>query len=278
MSQSDSTNQRTSLLGQEAYRNPRHAEEAAALEAHDKAIAEGAATPGDDAQSQQPVHNWEKRYKDLQSYNSRKINELQDQIKNLEVQSAPKLTLPKTEDEINVFKQANPETFAIIETMAANIAQSQMANYDAKLAAVSGDLMETKIERAVLAIKQAHPDFEAVVNSEAFAMWAQSQTKEVQDWVFNNPDDPQKAIRALSLYKYESGQGTQTNTQSDPMQGADMDVNARNRVSTPESTDRNHPAYIWKESEIAKMPRDEFSKWQDVILLAQREGRIALGQ
>lgn len=258
-----------SLLGQEHYRNPRHAEEAAALEAHDKAIADAKAqASGETAQNEQPVHDWEKRYKDLQSFNSRKINELTNEIKTLKAQGVPKVQAPRTPEEMEAFKAENPDMYAVITHMATEIAQSQMSHYDQKMADVQSDLLDTKMERAELAIKQAHPDFETIINSNEFAVWASKQSATVQDWIYNNPDNPELAIKALSLYKYESGQNTQA-TQAD----ASVAVETQGGAAT-ETNNRNHPAYIWNAQEIKKMNPVEFEKWEEVIMLAHREGRV----
>jgi hypothetical protein len=267
------TTQRNSLLGQEAYRNPRHEQEAAALQAHDDATndSQGQAELGD-AASEQPVHDWEKRYKDLQSFNSRKINELTNQIKTLQTQGVPKVQAPRTPEEMAAFKEANPEMYGVIQHMATEIAQSQLTTYDQQMADVQNDLLDTKMQRAELAIKAAHPDFEQIINSDKFAVWASTQSKDVQDWIYNNPNNPDLAIKALSLYKYESG-----HTQAVDTPAAAMDIQSPAGTGT-ETNSRNHPAYIWKESEIRKMSPQDFAKWDESIKLAQHEGRIAVGQ
>jgi len=219
--------------------------------------------------SEQPNHDWEKRYKDLQSFNSRKINELTNQIKALQAQGVPKVQAPRTPEEMDAFKEQNPEMYSVIQHMATEIAQSQLTTYDQQMAAVQNDLLDTKMERAQLAIKAAHPDFEQVINSDQFAMWAQRQTQEVQDWIYNNPDNPDKAIKALSLYKYESGQNTQTTSQVD----ASVAVSTQGGAAT-EATSRNHPAYVWTAEEIRSMSPAEYEKWDEVITLAHREGRV----
>lgn len=223
--------------------------------------------------SEQPVHNWEKRYKDLQSFNSRKINELTKQIEGLQIQGVPKVQAPRTPEEMEAFKGANPEMYSVIQHMATEISNSQLQGYNQTMAGVQNDLLETKMERAELAIKAAHPDFEQVIQSQSFTTWANAQTATVQDWIYNNPDNPELAIKALSLYKYESGQ----TTQQAPSSGADLDVNVRANGTT-ETDSLNHPARIWKESEIGKMRPSEFAKWDETIKLAQSEGRVAYGQ
>jgi hypothetical protein len=219
--------------------------------------------------SEQPNHDWEKRYKDLQSFNSRKINELTNQIKTLQEQGVPKVTAPRTPEEMDAFKAANPEMYNVIQHMATEIAQTQLQGYDQKMAGVQNDLLDTKMEKAQLAIKAAHPDFEQVINSDQFAAWASRQAAGVQDWIYNNPDNPDLAIKALSLYKYESGQNT-TTSQLD----ASVDVAAQSGAAT-ETNSRNHPAYIWKASDIRGMPPAEYAKWDEVITLAHREGRVS---
>ena len=227
---------------------------------------------GDAQQGEQPVHDWQKRYKDLQSFNSRKINELTNTIEDLQKQGVPKVQAPRTPEEMEAFKSQNPDMYAVIQHMATDISQAQLQGYDQKMAGVQNDLLDTRMDRATLTIKASHPDFEVVIESREFEEWALRQTTTVQDWVYNNPDNPELAIQALSLYKYESGQ-----TQNQATSTSDLDVNVRSN-GTIETSSNNHPAKIWKESEIRSMNPQEYAKWDETIKLAQQEGRIQLGQ
>lgn len=271
----------SSILGATPYRNPRHAEEAAALEEHEKSLQ---ANPAQDKveteKPEQPEHNWEKRYKDLQSYSQKKINSLENENKDLKAAGVQKITVPKTQEELEAFQAQNPETYAVIQSMAANLFQEHIKQYDQKLADMQGTLNATAQEKAILKLKEAHPDYVQVQNSQEFHDWAATQPTEVQDWIYNNPDNADLAIQALSLFKYHSGWGKQdsTDTQAPAQTGGDVAVTTRQTQVEPGAVDRNHPAYIWKESEIAKMRPDEFAKWDEHITLAQREGRIAFGQ
>ena len=142
------------------------------------------------------------------------------------------------------------------------------------MGSMRNDLLDAKMDRAALAIKAAHPDYEVIVESAIFAAWADRQTATVQDWIYNNPDNPELAIQALSLFKYESGQ-TQTNTNGTTHvnQGNDLAVSGT-QGGNVETSSMNHPARIWKASEIRKMQPAEYAKWNDTIILAQQEGRI----
>jgi len=224
-----------------------------------------------DAPSEQPVHDWEKRYKDLQSFNSRKINELTNEVKALKEQGVPKVQAPRTPEEMETFKSANPEMYSVIQHMATEISQAQMQGYDQKMATVQNDLLDTKQDKMMLTIREAHPDFEQIVNSDGFSEWTSAQSSTVKDWIWNNPDNPELAIKALSLYKYESGQ---KQTKAPEAHAAVI----TNSSGATETDSRNHPAKLWKESEIQQMSPSDFIKWEDTISLAQREGRILIGQ
>lgn len=275
MPQSQSQN----ILGATPYRNPRHAQEAAELDEHDKSLQDSDAQGDKDTDKEvKPEHNWEKRYKDLQSYTAKKINSLEDQIKDLQQSKVPRVEAPKTQEELEAFKGQNPEMFAVIQSMAQNMFQEHMSKYDQELAQMRGTLQETSAEKAKMALKQAHPDYETIMQSDEFHSWAQSQSQHVQDWVYNNPDNADLAIQALSLFKYHSGWGADKGTTNTQSQGSDLDVNVRSAKSETGAVTRDHPNYMWKESEIARMRPDEFAKWDSEITLAQRENRILFGQ
>jgi hypothetical protein len=270
--------QRSTLLGRAVpVVNQRHQDDVDAVAAHDKALAD-VANPQDKPQVE-PTHNWEKRYKDLQSFNSRKINDLTSQLDAAKKAPVQTVTVPKTAEELTALREQDPDGYARIESIASAMMHNQMESYNTKLANVTNDLTQSRIDSAEAVILKAHPDFTAIANDAAFHTWADSQPTDVQDWIYNNPDRPELAIRALTLYKSERGLGTipQTTASTNEPTG-DMDVNTRSNSQHPDAVDRNHPTYIWKESEIAKMRPVEFGEWEEAISLAQREGRIAIGQ
>jgi hypothetical protein len=266
-----------SLLGD--HQENHNTQESMVNQGHNAMNQDPNAQGGPDTQaSVTPEHNWEKRYKDLQSWSSKQLREKDDRIKVLEQQGVPKIQVPKTQEELEAFKAQNPETFAVIQSMAANLFQQQMGAYDQKIAEMQGTLSQTTAERAMLRLKEVHPDYEQIMNTDEFHHWARMQSDEIQGWVYNNPDNAEKAIQALSLFKYNSGWG-KTDSQEQPAQsGADLAVTTTNAVVEPGAVDRNHPAYQWKESEIGSLKPAEFEKWEEHITLAHREGRILFGQ
>lgn len=276
MPQSHSTQ---NILGAQPYRNPRHEQEAADLAEHDRALQAQSAQEQDTVSEVKPEHNWEKRYRDLQSYSSKKINQLENEIRSLQQHNVPRLEAPKTPEELDAFKGKNPEMYAVIQSMANMLFQAHISKYDQQLAEMQGTLQVSAQEKAVLKLRNAHPDYEAIMNSDAFHNWATTQTTQVQDWIYNNPDNADLAIQAISLYKYHSGWGKDNKgTPNAEQQGGDLAVTTRSSQVDQGAVSRNHPAYVWTESEIARMRPDEFSKWDEHITLAQREGRILFGQ
>lgn len=266
------------ILGVQPYRNPRHAEEAAALEEHDRSLQAQRAQEQDTDAEVKPEHNWEKRYRDLQSYSSKKIHQLEGEIRSLQQQNVPRLEAPKTPEELEAFKGKNPEMYAVIQSMANMLFQAHISKYDQQLAEMQGTLQVSAQEKAILKLREAHPDYEQIMNSDEFHEWAQRQSTQVQDWVYRNPDNADLAIQAISLYKYHSGWGKDKGATNVAQQGGDLAVNTRSSQVDQGALSRNHPAYVWTESEIARMRPEEFSKWDQHITLAQREGRILFGQ
>ena len=275
------TTTKRSLLDQSKYRNHRYEEDAAELAELEKQATEDTEAQGEDgdAQSkkQEPNHNWEKRYKDLQSYHSKEVNKYKQQLAEQSQQGVPEVEVPKTQEELEVFKQKNPELFNVIDVLAQQRAEERMKQYDATLAEVSGNLEQSRREKAEQRLRELHPDVEQIAGSQEFASWVERQSDEVKGWV-HSIDDADMVSRALALFKYESGIVAQQQSNSQQNSQGDVAVNVKRQTQTPEGSDRNHPAYIWKESEIKSMNLDEFSKWEEVISLAQREGRIAIGQ
>lgn len=267
-----------SLMRQPGEANPRYEAEAAELKAQLEPEKTGQSDPVTSTE-QTPNHDWEKRYKDLQSYHSKTTNQLKSEIDGLKNQATPKFIPPKTEEELRNFQTENPETYAFIQTIANDMAQRQVATFEGQLTQVNHTLMETKIQEASLAIQAAHPDWETIREANEFHAWGAAQDDVVKGWLYDNPDNAQDAIRAISLFKADTGWGRQTTqeTTNVPAQAA-QHVDIRGNTSLPNETDRNHPAYIWKDSEIAKMRPEEFGQWQEVINLAVREGRYAQGQ
>ena len=269
-------------MGNNAYRNPQILKEQAEL-----AELEGNSTTqgqeGDNTAAEEaPAHNWEKRYKDLQSHTSKKQNEfnatvagLKQEMEQLRVAQTPTFKPPSTDEELAAFKEKNPETYNFITTLAHKMAKAEMGQYETKLAGLESGLQNARATEAVAQINAAHPDWSTIKDSQEFHLWAEQQDSVVQSWIYDNPDNAANAIRAINLYKAEVRPVVQ-NTNQQPANAAE-DIGVRNTSVDPSgSGDRNAPDYIWKDSEVASMRPQEFAKWEETIDLAMSEGRYAM--
>lgn len=207
-------------------------------------------TPSDD--------NYKKRYDDLKKHYDNKINEFKQKEKELQAQSRMQQRVEQTvrhEERQEAASQPARKT-EVTRTPTPTIAQR-----------------EAKVARreAEMSLQKAHPDFAEIRESTEFHTWAKSQPKAIQDWVYNNPNDVGLAVKAIDIYKSETGKTSSRTTggsQSRPSgSAADM-------VSTKTKTvDAGEPK-IWSQREIAALSMDQYDKYEEEIDLAVSEGRV----
>ena len=160
--------------------------------------------------------------------------------------------------------------YSTVESVAHMQSQRQVADLEAQLQAMRQRESEIMRRDAETTLKDRHPDFEDLRGSAEFHAWAKEQPEQIQDWIYNNPDNVTLASKAIDLYKLENGI-TQTKSQpkSKKVQGSAADM-----VSTKTtSVDAKQPK-IWTEGEIAAMSLDQFDRYEDEIKLAMEEGRV----
>ena len=246
---------------------------------------EASGNPGTVSQ-ETPSHDWEKRYKDLQSYSTKQVNAKDTEIANLlrDKAQGPKFQPPKTAEELTAFRTENPETYAFIQTIAHDMANNQTQVISERLETAESTLAETSREAAMNQLKLAHPDFEEINGHPSFNIWLESQDPEVQSWIYHNTNDANKVSRALSLFKHDTGWGVKENNSGNPNgnQGNQSNLDGSRAVDVQGGSEggndpRTHPKYIWSEAEIAKMHPLEFAKYESDISLALSERRVAMG-
>jgi len=224
-------------------------------------------------------HNYKKRYDDLKKRYDQKLGEFKQRELNFEAQlqaTQPKYETPKSEEELQQFKEANPDLYDTVESVAHNIASDQLNTLQPRLSAIEQREQELAIREAEQAMKEAHPDYEDIKGSDDFHVWAESQPEAIQAWVYNNPDNVSLASKAIDLYKMETGKGQSSNKRRSSPQRQSAEA-AADMVSTKTTNVEPRQAKIWTESEIAKMSLDQFDKHEEEIRQAQAEGRIRSG-
>jgi len=229
--------------------------------------------PEEEAQPRKRT-NYKKRYDDLKKHYDDKLSEFKQKEQELiaMAQSAqPAYAPPKSEEELESFKQEYPDLYNTVESVAHMQSQRQVADLEAQLQSMRQRESEVLRREAESTLKQRHPDFEDLRGDEQFHEWAKEQPEQIQDWIYNNPDNVTLASKAIDLYKLETGMSqTQQPRQQQPQQRG----SAADMVSTKTtSIDAKQPK-IWTEREIAAMSLDQFDKFEDEIKQAMMEGRV----
>ena len=229
--------------------------------------------PEEEAQPRKRT-NYKKRYDDLKKHYDTKLSEFKQKEQELlaMAQSAqPAYSPPKSEEELESFKQEYPDLYNTVETVAHMQSQRQVADLEAQLQSMRQRESEVLRREAESTLKQRHPDFEDLRGDEQFHEWAKEQPEQIQDWIYNNPDNVTLASKAIDLYKLETGmsQKQQPRQQQPQQRGSAADM-----VSTKTTTIDAKQPKVWTEREIAAMSLDQFDKHEDEIKQAMMEGRV----
>ena len=228
--------------------------------------------PEEEAQPRKRT-NYKKRYDDLKKHYDTKLSEFKQKEQELlaMAQSAqPAYSPPKSEEELESFKQEYPDLYNTVETVAHMQSQRQVADLEAQLQSMRQRESEVLRREAESTLKQRHPDFEDLRGDEDFHEWAKEQPEQIQDWIYNNPDNVTLASKAIDLYKLETGK---SQTQSQPRQQRPQG-SAADMVSTKTTSVDSKQPKIWTEREIAAMSLDQFDRYEDEIKQAMMEGRV----
>lgn len=237
------------------------------------------ATPAQEEPAPYQHVDYKKRYDDLKRHYDKKLNEFKDEKKELLEQiklNAPKYTPPKSLEELEKFKEENPDVYNIVESVAHMQATKQMEELQEELKLVKEKLMLEEAQRAYAELKAAVPDYEQIRRDEKFHAWAEQQPKEIQDWVYRNSTNVQLAIQAINLYKASVGLTPKAPSQPAPKAQSDKRGRADEAVSTNSRTEEpsNNSAKIWTRTEIKKLSSRQYEKLKDEIDRAFFEGRV----
>jgi len=221
--------------------------------------------------------NYKKRYDDLKKHYDAKLNEFRQREQELLAASQPEYQAPKSEEDLTRFREEYPDLYDTVETVAHMRAEEQMREMRQRFSAIEQREMEIARREAETALQERHPDFDEIRGDESFHDWAKEQPEQIQDWIYNNPDNVTLAVKALDLYKLETGKGRKGPGRPRKQQPAPAQGSAADMVSTKTTgVDAKQPK-IWTESEIAKMSLDQFDKHEEEIREAISEGRVRRG-
>jgi hypothetical protein len=220
--------------------------------------------------------NYKKRYDDLKTHYDSRLNEFKAREQELleeAVKNRPDYKAPKSAEELEQFKNEYPDVMAVVETVAHLESESKTKVLEERLSALQTREDELVRKDAEKNLREKHPDFDEIRNSDDFQEWAELQPESIKDWIFNNPSDATLASRALDLFKKDIGLDVQqvrqprSNSKQTQQSAADM-------ISTKTTSVNPNQQRVWSEREIAAMSVAEFDKYESEISDAMQEGRI----
>lgn len=225
--------------------------------------------------SQEKDHDYKKRYDDLKRHYDEKVQTFKQREQEMEsaMQSAAanqNISLPKSPEELERFKQEYPDVFDVVETIATMKAQERSSGLEQELEVIREREKELKVQSAYRELTNNHPDFNEIKADEKFLAWLDEQPESISNGIYHNNTDARWASRVLDLYKADQGISTKKRTKSNEAAAAVVRSPKAKDISSEATGDKR----IWKASQIAKMKSHEFEKFENELDIARSEGRI----
>ena len=220
--------------------------------------------------------NYKKRYDDLKKHYDDRVSQFKQREQELLAETRsmqPQYEAPKSVEDLEKFKEDYPDLYDTVETVAHMRSEQQVGELREQLSAIQMREAEIMKREAETTLRERHPDFEDIRGDDNFHKWAEDQPTQIQDWIYNNPDDVALASKAIDLYKLETGQPA-TRTRRSPRKQSATRESAADIVSTKTTQIDSAQPKIWTEREIAAMSIDQFDKFEDEINQAMSEGRV----
>ena len=217
--------------------------------------------------------NYKKRYDDLKKHYDSKLNEFkvrEQELINEATKNRTEYKAPKSEEELEEFKNNYPDVYEVVETVAHMQSETKAKVLEERLSKLQEREQQLIRQDAEKRLVEKHPDFEDIKNSDDFHTWAKEQPDSIQKWIYSNADDADLASRALDLFKKDFGiEPTKTKSSSKPTKKSAADM-----VSTKTTSVEPKQQKVWSEREIAALSMAEFDKYEQEISDAMQEGRI----
>lgn len=190
----------------------------------------------------EPEVDWQKRYKDLQSYHDKSTNELKDKLREAGVE-------PEETDKV-----------AELEKQLADLQERESQRETLDL-----------VTSAQEAVANAHPDYVAVISSPEFPEWIKEQPEVYQHAIYDDRPDARLSIDALTLFKTQSGfaQRQRQQEQRQVQDQAAMSVSGGHREVPQTDTKK-----VWTWAEIQSLTPSQYDKLEAEIDAAMQEGRV----
>ena len=217
---------------------------------------------------------FKKRYADLRRFTQKKEEEYNARIRDLEdkvsLKAREAIQLPKSDEELAAWSKEYPEVAKVIETIASKKAKEFDASLEKRLQSIAEKEADANRKTAEAVLLQIHPDFEEIRADQNFHDWVNEQPKWVQQALYENDTDGKAAARAIDLYKVDMNIATKKKS-TDKNAAASVTTRGQSaNVANAKSDQTNQ----WKESQVAKMRPQEYSKNEEAIMTAIKSGNF----
>lgn len=220
-------------------------------------------------------HDYKKRWSDLKKRYDEKITDYKVALAEAESSEGkePNVQIPKTEAELEVFKETEPKLYELFTGIAKLQVKEDTEQVKQQLNELNDRELKLAKSKALEEIRSNHNDFDTITNSEDFHNWAENQPKEIQEWIYNNPTNSSLAIRAIEMYKSDVAK-VEKDESADLTQSQEV-VDASSMVSTRPTQEPNATSKkIWSEKEIKGLSMDQYDAHESEIDQAILEGRV----
>lgn len=213
--------------------------------------------------------SFKKRYGDLRRHMQQKEKEWEEKFSSFEDRMRKEsIVPPKSDEDIENWAKEYPDVAGIVETIAAKKAQEMFKKAEDRLSQLDEIQYEAERKTAESKIRESHPDFDRLRESDEFHSWAEAQPKWVRDALYENMDDPDSVVRVIDLYKIDSGETPQAKKAKTKAAAKTIGKGSRTKVDPTEA------GSMIRESEVAKMSAREFESREAEITKAMRTGKF----
>jgi uncharacterized protein YutD len=238
-----------------------------------KAQATREAAPEEAEGTPEKKTNYKKRYDDLKKHYDQKIADFKQkelELKAAATQGQPEYAPPKSLEDLEQFREEYPDLYETVETVAHLQSEQHVEALRSKLSVIEEREAAIARREAESALYAKHPDFEDIRGDDKFHNWAQEQPEAIQGWIYENPDNVTLAIKAIDLYKMESG----ISTKKAKTRKSQPKSSAADFVSTKTTAVDAKEPKIWTQREITALSMNQFDKYEAEIDQAIMEGRV----
>ena len=238
------------------------------------ASSDGEATPSTERPENAEDRVFKKRYDDLKKHYDSTLFKHKDEVRTLRTQletSTKQFVPPKSKVELEAWRKEYPDVYEMVETIAMTKADTRAKEMEEKYQSLQAQQEQISKEKAEVELLKIHPDFSDLRQEDDFHEWAGKQDPTIQGWLYENTSNATLAARAIDLYKMDRGISDLSKKES-----TNLKKEAAKAISkTKKAVESDIPTKkIWSNSEIGKMDRKTFAKFEAEIDEASREGRI----